>query len=138
VFAHFGMWSEAAGAWSDALDTQLGPYRCVDAWRAADALSAAPPEQLLRQHGAHGLLLAGGALCGKLAAFAYAHGDAGRRLEAARLAARLVAALFCCDVAHPQRAAGFALHAPAELWPGADLLGGADAYMWVTWAGWRV
>lgn len=95
-------------------------------WRD-DALGRQAPEQLLRAYSAHGLLLGGGVIAGKLLRFCYAFEDLGLHASAARLAARLLAAVFCCDAAHPQRAAGFALHAPEEVWPGADLFGDGDA-----------
>jgi hypothetical protein len=94
-------------------------------WRAS--LGGEPPETLLRTYGVHGLLLGGGVLAGKLLAHVFGHSDLGKASGAARLAARLLAAVFCCDVAHPQRAAGFAAHAPEEMWPGADVFGG-DPY----------
>ena len=50
------------------------------------------------------------------------------RLEAARLAAYLLPAVFSCDVVHPQRELEFALYTPVELWPGKDLF--TDAYRW--------
>lgn len=168
MYAHFGEWDKAAGAWSDALDTLLGPYqvrsaggpvwggaRCNDSalrdaawsrapppqqpartaaapptfhrpqvaasWRVSE-LASRPPADLLRAYGAHGLLLAGGALAGKLLRFPAAP-DRGRALSAARLAAHLVGALFACDLGHPQRPVDFAVHTPEEIWPGADLWG---------------
>jgi len=96
----------------------------ISSWR--DHFGTQAPPQLLRTYGAHGLLLAGGVLCGKVVRFV-SHEDLGRRTDAARLGAVLVSALFCCDAAHPQRAAGFASYTPEELWPGADLFA-SDLY----------
>ena len=107
-------------------------------WRAS--LGHQTPDQLLKSYGAHGLLLGGATLCGKLLRFRLAHKDLSLHASAARLAAHLLAGVFCCDVAHPQRASGFALHAPEEIWPGADLFGGGDAYRWAAgffWGGGR-
>lgn len=104
------------------------PAQAVTHWQ--DTLAAQPPEQLLRTYGAHGLFVAGGVLCGKLVRLTFAHEDAAKQASAARLGALLLSAVFCCDAAHPQRAVGFATHAPVEIWPGADLFGG-DSYRWV-------
>jgi hypothetical protein len=57
--------------------------------------------------------------------YAY-HEDQGTYLEAARLGAYLLPAVFSCDVVHPQRALEFALYTPVELWPGRNLF--TDAY----------
>ncbi len=57
---------------------------------------------IIQQYGVHGCLLAGGILLGKLARYAY-FAQLGMRLEACRMAATLLRAIFCCDVVHPQR-----------------------------------
>lgn len=103
------------------------PHRpqAASSWRSAP-LAQLPPAALLRTYGAHGLLLAGGVLAGKLARFA-CYDDLARLASCARLGAHLLPALFCCDVGHPQRAVGFAVHAPDDIWPGVDLFGG-DPY----------
>jgi hypothetical protein len=66
-------------------------------------------------------------LAGKLITFAFRHADLGKASSLAQLAGRLLAAVFCCDASHPQRAVGFAAHAPEELWPGVEVFGG-DVY----------
>jgi hypothetical protein len=64
VCAALGRWAEAGTAWSDALDTLLGPYQVLCCWRAQ--LAGLRGDEPLRKYGAHGLLQAG-ALLGKIA-----------------------------------------------------------------------
>jgi hypothetical protein len=64
VYAAVGRWGEAHAAWSDALDTLLGPYQVLGCWRAQ--LAQLDGDELLRKYGAHSLLQAG-ALLGKIA-----------------------------------------------------------------------
>ena len=66
VHAHFGNWKDAATAWSDALDTLLGPYQVLKSWRRTLA-GGLGMRELLAAYGVHGLLMAGAILCGKLA-----------------------------------------------------------------------
>ncbi|KAG1679321.1 hypothetical protein FOA52_009353 [Chlamydomonas sp. UWO 241] len=123
VHAHFGNWRAATTAWSDALDTLLGPYQVIRSWRKV--LDAQSKEATLKTLGVHGILLASGVLLGKLARYAY-HGNLGLRLEAARMGATLVSCLFVSSIQHPQRPAGFATYVPLSLWDGADVF--ADPY----------
>ncbi len=74
--------------------------------------------------GVHGCLLAA-VLLGKLTRYAYFH-NTGMCLEASRMAAVLVRALFCADAIHPQRMVGFATYVPRELWQGVNVF--ADPY----------
>ncbi|MEW5312856.1 MAG: hypothetical protein WDW38_004457 [Sanguina aurantia] len=123
VHAHFGDWRGASVAWNDALDMLLGPYQVLRGWRKAIAPLTA--RQLLSSYGVHGLLMGGGLLVGKLARYS-CYDSLHLRLESCRLSARLLGAIFCSSVAHPQREVGFSGYVPRELWAGAELWG--DAY----------
>lgn len=79
----------------------------------------------MQAYGLHGLLLSGGVLLGKLARYSY-YDNLGIRLEAARMSASLISALFCNSIVHPQRNVDFASYVPVQLWDGADIF--ADPY----------
>lgn len=100
--------------------TALQVLKC---WRKV--LDSQSRPQILASYGLHGLLLAGGVLLGKLARYSY-YDALGTRLEAARMAATLLSAVFCGSIAHPQRNRDFATYVPVSLWDGADLF--ADPY----------
>jgi hypothetical protein len=67
VCAALGRWAEAGAAWSDALDTLLGPYQVLGCWRAQ--LAGLRGDEPLRRYGANGLLRAV-ALLGKISRWA--------------------------------------------------------------------
>ncbi|GFH16836.1 uncharacterized protein HaLaN_13340, partial [Haematococcus lacustris] len=134
VHAHFGNWGAATAAWSSALDTLVGPYQTprgvriietgyndvqvLRCWRKV--LDGRTPANILESFGVHGCLMAGGCLLGKLARYAH-FSNCGQKLEAARMAAVLLSAIFAASACHPQRPHGFATYVPRELWEGVDL-----------------
>jgi len=97
----------------------------ITCWQAA--LGSQTGTQLLQRYGADGLMLAGTVLLGKLSRYSY-YSQQQLRVEAARLSALLLQALFSGSLVHPQRRLGFALYVPMELWQGADLF--EDPYRW--------
>lgn len=82
-------------------------------WRPHLEAMSAP--QLLRQYSVHGLLLAGGVLLGKLTRYSLYH-SMQTRLEACRMGAMLLNAIFASSIIHPQRQVrGTKLHAYTHL-----------------------
>lgn len=103
---------------------QHGLVQVVKTWRGSIADTRA--EDLLARHGTRTLLFAGACLCGKLARVSYAH-DLHLQLEAAALAAKLLAAVLPTSLSHPQRAVDTAAYTPAALAEGCNLFHDAHA-----------
>jgi len=122
VHAHFGDMKLACRAWGDALDALLGPYNCVENWRAE--IGACSQDTLFQRFGVKSLLL-GITLVGKLCRYSV-DGGGDLRVSAAELACHLSAACFKCSFTHPQRMIDFGDYLPEEIYEGARIF--ADPY----------